>query len=97
MSEKRYQVHAYQDGGGSPGRRFDEIATRVSETFELDLEWVLSRLNAVNINDVYVVDLTKPEFDLPVARVVIPGLEGPHDDDLYIPGPRASAVAGKSV
>jgi ribosomal protein S12 methylthiotransferase accessory factor len=96
MSEKHYQVQAYQVGGSSPDRCFDDVVTRESETFEQDLEWVLSRLNEVNIDEVYVVDLTKPEFDIPVARVVIPGLEGPHDDDLYIPGPRARTVTGNS-
>ncbi len=38
------------------------------------------------------VDLTRPEFGLPVVRVVIPGLEAPDDDEDYVPGPRAQAA-----
>ena len=44
------------------------------------------------MKQVVTVDLTKPEFELPVVRVVIPGLEGPDDDDDYVPGTRARAV-----
>ena len=39
-----------------------------------------------------VVDLTKPEFGLPVVRVVIPGLEGPDLSPGYSLGARARAV-----
>ena len=43
-----------------------------------------------------VVDLTKPEFALPVVRVIVPGLEpilGPG----YIPGRRGEAHTGKAA
>jgi ribosomal protein S12 methylthiotransferase accessory factor len=39
-----------------------------------------------------VVDLTREDVGIPVVRVVIPGLEAPHDDDGYLPGPRAMAA-----
>jgi ribosomal protein S12 methylthiotransferase accessory factor len=35
-----------------------------------------------------------PEFNLPVVKVVIPGLEGVPDGPEYIPGMRAQAVMG---
>ena len=38
------------------------------------------------------VDLTRPDFAIPVVRVVIPGLEGPDDHPRYVPGPRARAA-----
>jgi ribosomal protein S12 methylthiotransferase accessory factor len=44
-----------------------------------------------------VVDLTKPEFRLPVVRVVIPGLESQIDTESYVPGARARAVAARPV
>ena len=56
-----------------------------------DLEWQLGRLEAAGIQQVAVVDLTKPEFGIPVARVVIPGLEG-LDSAKYRPGARAKIL-----
>jgi ribosomal protein S12 methylthiotransferase accessory factor len=50
---------------------------------------LLANLTSVGITQVVRVDLRKPEFDVPVVRVVIPGLEPPHDDTDYIPGGRA--------
>ncbi len=73
------------DFGSLPDQRFDN--------FEDDVSWLLSRLQVVGIDQVVCVDLTRPEYSIPVVRVVIPGLEGPHDDDDYIPGPRAKRVA----
>lgn len=91
MSEKNEQVRAYETCG-APLRHFDDIPTWDSETFEQDLDWILDRLHAVAVEEVFVIDLTRRGFDLPVARVVIPGLEGPHDDDRYVPGPRAASI-----
>jgi ribosomal protein S12 methylthiotransferase accessory factor YcaO len=76
---------------------FRDIEDRQFATFEEDVDWILSRLEKIGIGEVVCVDLTRPEFDIPVVRVVIPGLEGPHDEDDYIPGPRARAVAGGSA
>ena len=61
-------------------------------TFREDLDWILDRLRSAGIDEVVCVDLSKPEFEIPVVRVVIPGLEGPHDDDSYLPGPRARSI-----
>jgi ribosomal protein S12 methylthiotransferase accessory factor len=54
---------------------------------------MLAQLVNIGIDEVVCVDLSKPAFDIPVVRIVIPGLEGPHDEDEYIPGPRARAIA----
>jgi ribosomal protein S12 methylthiotransferase accessory factor len=56
-------------------RDFREVPTWEGETLEHDVAWELKRLQAAGIEHVVVVDLTKPEFGLPVARVIIPGLE----------------------
>jgi ribosomal protein S12 methylthiotransferase accessory factor len=73
---------------------FAGIADQQFDTFEEDVDWMLSQLGNIGIEEVVCVDLSKPEFDISVVRVVIPGLEGPHDEDDYIPGPRARAIAG---
>ncbi|HSS64610.1 MAG TPA: YcaO-like family protein, partial [Gammaproteobacteria bacterium] len=75
---------------------FQRVPTFESETLSRDIAWTLERLRAVGVEEVMVVDLTRERFGIPVARVVIPGLEGvykgEHSD--YTPGRRASAVLG---
>jgi len=77
-----------------PSRRFDATMTQDSETLNEDLQWELTRLQSAGLDQVVVVDLTKQEFDLPVVKVVIPGLEGVPDGSGYVPGARAQAVIG---
>jgi ribosomal protein S12 methylthiotransferase accessory factor len=74
-------------------RRFGDVATHASDTFEDDLAWILGRLSSVGIEDVVVVDLTKTELGIPVVRVVVPGLETYHHVQGYVPGARARRVA----
>jgi YcaO-like protein with predicted kinase domain len=74
---------------GEPVRRFHEVPTYEGNSFDEDVAWELERLAAVGLEQVVVVDLTKPAFGIPVARVVIPGLEAIHDAPGYVPGARA--------
>lgn len=60
-----------------------------SNTVEEDLLTLLSKLQSAGLSQVLRVDLHKPEFDIAVVRIVIPGLEAPHDDEGYVPGVRA--------
>ena len=60
---------------GRAGRDFRSVPTWPGETLDEDVAWELKRLQAIGLQHVIVVDLTKPEFGLPVARVIIPGLE----------------------
>jgi ribosomal protein S12 methylthiotransferase accessory factor len=80
--------------GDTPARAFHDVPTRDWDSLEEDVSWALERLQAVGIRQVIAVDLTKPELGLHVARVVIPGLEGPEEGegDHHVPGPRARAV-----
>ncbi len=78
--------------GNAPSRDFRRIVGQDARCFEDDVEWLLERLRAVGVGQVVLVDLTKPEFRIPVVRIVIPGLEGPDDDDDYVPGQRVSAL-----
>lgn len=73
----------------------DEFATALEagpgfrgETIEDDLHWLLDRLAANGFDSVLAVDLSRPEFGLPVLRIVVPGLEHPGDE--AAPGPRVS-------
>jgi ribosomal protein S12 methylthiotransferase accessory factor len=70
-------------------RRFQDVSTFEGNSFDEDVAWELERLAAVGLDQVVLVDLTKPAFRIPVARVVIPGLESIHDAPGYVPGRRA--------
>lgn len=77
---------------GDGERDFRSVAEFVSDTFEADVTWELARLRATGVDEVVVVTLTQATFDLPVVKVVIPGLEGFVFDENYVPGERARRV-----
>ena len=68
---------------------FDGIPDLAGDDLVLDLRGLLNRLGAAGIERVVAVDLTRPDFAIPVVRVVIPGLEGDPRHPLYRPGARA--------
>ena len=72
-----------------PTITFADIVEFSAPTIREDLDWVLERLGAMGCEQVIVVELSKPEYGVPVVRVIIPGLEGPDDDPSYVAGPRA--------
>jgi YcaO-like protein with predicted kinase domain len=72
-----------------PLRSFAEAPSFAGESFEEDVAGALERLRAVGIGQVVVVDLTRPELRIPVARVLIPGLESLSDTPGHLPGQRA--------
>lgn len=74
-------------------RRFKEAPHCDCDTLDGDVDWELGRLKQAGVIEVIAVDLTKEFFDLPVVRVVIPGLEGIHEIPGYVPGRRARDLA----
>jgi ribosomal protein S12 methylthiotransferase accessory factor len=76
-----------------PRRSFAAAADGFSDRFDEDLEAVLAALRAVGLSQVVTVDLTRPELELPVVRVIVPGLESMWDAPGYLPGPRAQKVS----
>jgi ribosomal protein S12 methylthiotransferase accessory factor YcaO len=76
-----------------PIRDFTRAPSHLALTFREDLDWLIDRLVAAGIDEVASVDLSRGIANISVVRVVIPGLEAPHDDDTFIPGPRALAAA----
>ncbi len=77
-----------------PTRDFRAVPSHCFDSFDEECRWLLGRLAAAGCSRVLAVDLTKPEFGLPVVRVVIPGLEGPDDPD-YAPGLRARKAGAR--
>ncbi len=81
-------------GQGDPVS-FDAIAGFVADDLAQDLRWLLDRLRAIGIVRALAVDLTRPDFAIPVVRMVIPGLEGDTRHPSYRPGPRARREAAQ--
>ena len=80
----------------SPARRaFQDAPDCAGPTLRHDLDTALARLDAAGLRQVAYVDLTRADFGIPVARVIVPGLEGPWTPEGgdYTPGTRARAVA----
>ena len=65
--------------------------SRSTDTFESDVEHLLEALRGIGIDSAIVVDLTRPDLGVPVAKVIVPGLEGYHWHETYRPGARALA------
>ena len=82
-----------------PVRDFAAAPSWSRQTFQEDLVEALSRLSAAGLDTVFVVDLTKPAFGIPVVRVIVPGLEALYEDadSDYVPGERALSVLRSSL
>jgi YcaO-like protein with predicted kinase domain len=70
----------------------DTGADLAAETVEDDLCWLIEKLQQRGLSEVLVTDLGRPEFGLPVVRVVVPGLEHPPSADVAC-GERARRVS----
>jgi len=68
------------------------VPTYESDTFDGDIHWLLARLRNVGLKEAIVVDLTRPEFGIPVVRVIVPGLEAMYDMPGYTPGDRVKSL-----
>ena len=64
--------------------------SEATDTFEEDIALILTKLKRAGRQQAIVVDLTPPDWEISVVRVIVPGLEGsrPHD---YRPKHRAAA------
>lgn len=80
--------------GAAPPVDFAEVASLPGVSPRALIEGMTERLAAAGMEQVIVVDLTRPEFEIPVVRVIVPGLEGNSFARLYRPGRRAARVAG---
>ena len=60
----------------SPGEEpFADVPSFDSDDFLTDIRMTLARLDAAGMDRVIVTDLTRPEINVPVVRVIVPGLE----------------------
>ena len=80
------------------GGRLPDVAHVPAATIDEDVVHELDRLRAVGISRAILVDLTRPECDVPVVRVVVPGLEGWADRaEGVLPGARAAGPARRAM
>jgi ribosomal protein S12 methylthiotransferase accessory factor len=77
-------------------RSFRDVPNFDADDLAADLRWELERLRAIGVARVIAVDLTRPDFDIPVVRLVIPGLEWDCTHRDYVPGLRARRAAGQT-
>lgn len=72
---------------------FRQIRGCAGPTVQGDIAAVLQCLEQAGFDQVAFVDLSRPDIGLPIARLVVPGLEGPWEPDgPHVPGPRARAA-----
>lgn len=65
--------------------------SQATPTFEGDTLVAMEKLRRVGLDQVLVLDLSRPDFPINVVKVIVPGLEG-YMFDFYAPGPRARAI-----
>ena len=85
MYQKSYTRIDTKDGK----RNFRDVVNYQHQDLASDLSLLLDRLALVGIHQVVRVNLTKSKFNIPVVKVVIPGLEGMIDIPEYKLGQRA--------
>ena len=52
-----------------------EVPSCSTNDFKDDIEYIIQRLTDAGLTEVIVCDLTDPDLQVPVVRVVVPGLE----------------------
>jgi ribosomal protein S12 methylthiotransferase accessory factor len=75
-----------------PVRSFAAVPSWENATFGEDISMALDRLQSIGVQRAILINLTKLEFGIPVARMIIPGLETPFDLNGFVPGRAARAI-----
>jgi len=86
-------IGALQDGHQ---RDFHSAPDFASDDLMEDVRAMVTRLRDAGLHEAIAVDLTRPEFGIPVLRVVIPGLEGDSSHHEYCRGVRAQQAMAAS-
>ena len=97
LDPKTYEIWRNAMAPTASGRNFSDAPSYHGRSFDEDLRLQIDRLRSVGIDEIVTVDLTKPEFKIPVVRVIIPGLEGLDSSSRYVPGERLRRLKGGEV
>lgn len=93
---QRRAIMLQRTAGVEAQRDFSLVPTFESPSLDADVRWLLARLRSAGISQVLVVDLTRDALGIPVAKVIVPGLEGArsYGEGEYVMGKRARRVTG---
>lgn len=73
--ERMKRINKHWFGESEEAIELKEIKNRSGKSFREDIETSMDLLKKAGFEDVLYVDLTRPEIDIPVVRVIIPGME----------------------
>ena len=73
----------------APPVAFEDIANHDTDDVVADVRWELERLRAAGLTAAIALDLSRPEFGIPVVRMIVTGLEWDCTHPRYVPGRRA--------
>ncbi|MCC7054320.1 MAG: YcaO-like family protein [Gemmatimonadaceae bacterium] len=100
----QHLAHRANDGAESirqleaaPATVAARVGSAATDSFEGDVHLLLERLRAAGLAQAVLVDLTHEEIGVPVARVVVPGLDGYPFHAHYQPGARVRAFAARAA
>lgn len=95
LMKRREHALVYETIEGNPETLdASSLHSEAPDTFEGEIAVLVEKLNSVGLDQVIVIDLTRPELDVPVVKVVVPGLEG-YKFAFYTPGRRALAFVNR--
>ena len=77
---------------GAARQQYPDVPTWPELNFRRMLELLAERLRRIECGQVLYLDLSRPEFNIAVMRVIVPGLEGPDEHPEYRPGTRALSL-----
>ena len=73
--ERMKRINKHWFGESEEVIDLNEIKNYAGKSFKEDIETTLDLLKKAGFKDVLFVDLTKPEIEIPVVRVIIPSME----------------------
>jgi ribosomal protein S12 methylthiotransferase accessory factor len=73
--ERMKRINSHWFGETEQSINIKSMKNRCSSSFKKDIEITIKQLQKCGIEDVLFVDLTRKEVEIPVARIIIPGLE----------------------
>lgn len=73
--ERMKRINRHWFGESEEFIDLNEIKNYAGKSFKEDIETTLKLLKKAGFEDALFVDLTKPEIEIPVVRVIIPGME----------------------
>jgi ribosomal protein S12 methylthiotransferase accessory factor len=78
----------------APCVSFAELPNAENETLDADLRTICDALVTANLRQILVLNLTRPDLNIPVVRVVVPHLEAMNEIPGYALGERARRAMG---